>query len=110
MFEDQGHHFQTNNDSEIIAVYLADKLARGESLDQTLRGSLDDLDGTFTYLVATKNGLGYAKDRWSAKPLVTIETDDVVAIASEEVALREVFAGEIDRLEPQNSEVMTWSL
>ena len=110
MFEDQGHHFQTGNDSELIAVYLADKLAHGDSLNDTLQASLRDLDGTFTYLVATKDGLGYAKDQWSAKPLVTIETDDVVAIASEEVALREIFAGEIDRLEPQNYEVMTWSL
>ncbi len=110
MFEDQGHHFQTGNDSELIAVYLAAKLAHGDSLNDTLRASLKDLDGTFTYLVATRDGLGYAKDQWSAKPLVTIETDDVVAIASEEVALREIFAGEIDRLEPQNYEVMTWSL
>jgi glutamine phosphoribosylpyrophosphate amidotransferase len=110
MFEDRGHHFQTGNDSELIAVYLADKLAHGDSLNDTLQASLKDLDGTFTYLVATRDGLGYAKDQWSAKPLVTIETDDVVAIASEEVALREIFAGEIDRLEPQNYEVMTWSL
>ena len=110
MYQDQGHRFQTDNDSELIAVYLADKLANGETLLQTLEDSLDDLDGTFTYLVATKDGLGYAKDKWSAKPLVTIETDDIVAIASEEVALREVIAGEIDRLEPQNHEVMTWLL
>ena len=48
MYEDQGHHFQTGNDSELIAVYLADKLAQGESLDDALRASLDDLDGTFT--------------------------------------------------------------
>ena len=88
MYEDQGHHFQTGNDSELIAVYLADKLAHGEQLDDALRASLDDLDGTFTYLVATREGLGYAKDEWSAKPLVTMETDDVIAIASEEVALR----------------------
>ncbi len=110
MYQDQGHRFQTGNDSELIAVYLADKLANGETLHQTLESSLEDLDGTFTYLVATKDGLGFAKDRWSAKPLVTIETDDIVAIASEEVALRGVFAGEIDRLEPQNHEVMTWLL
>ncbi len=110
MYQDQGHRFQTGNDSELIAVYLADKLANGETLHQTLEGSLEDLDGTFTYLVATKDGLGYAKDNWSAKPLVTIETDDIVAIASEEIALRGVIAGEIDRLEPQNHEVMTWLL
>ena len=110
MYEDQGHHFQTGNDSELIAVYLADRLAQGEALDEALRASLEDLDGTFTYLVATRDGLGYAKDQWSAKPLVTMETDDVIAIASEEIALRGVFDQEIDRAEPQKSEVMTWLL
>jgi glutamate synthase domain-containing protein 1 len=110
MYEDQGHHFQTGNDSELIAVYLADKLAKGDPLDHALRSSLSDLDGTFTYLVSTKDGLGYAKDQWSAKPLVTMETDDIIAIASEEIALRGVFSQEIDRFEPQNSEVMTWLL
>ena len=109
-YEDQGYRFQTENDSELIAVYLADKLARGESLHQALSDSLEQLDGTFTYLVSTRDGLGYAKDRWSAKPLVTMETDQMVAIASEEVALRSVFSEEIARLEPQQNEVMTWLL
>ena len=108
-YEDDGHRFQTDNDSELIAVYLADKLARGESLDQALRSSLDDLDGTFTYLVCTRDGLGYAKDQWAAKPLVTTETENVVAIASEEVALRAVLSEEVQRTEPQEREVMTWS-
>ncbi len=107
-YEGKGHRFQTENDSELIAVYLADKLAKGEVLDQALRNALDDLDGTFTFLVSTKSGIGYAKDRWSAKPLVTMETDDVVAIASEEIALRSIFSEEIERTEPQESEVKTW--
>ena len=110
VYEDQGHHFQTGNDSELIAVYLAAKLSEGLDLNQALRSSLDDLDGTFTYLVATKDGIGYAKDRWSAKPLVTMETDDIIAIASEEISLRGVFTEEIELNEPQNSEVMTWLL
>ena len=115
MYEDQGHHFQTGNDSELIAVYLADKLARGDGLEDALQASLADLDGTFTYLVATRDGLGYAKDEWSAKPLVAMETDDIIAIASEEIALRgilptEMAGQEIDRVEPQKSEVMTWLL
>ena len=109
MHEDRGYRFQTENDSEVIAVYLAGRLAAGDSLDDALNGSLDDLDGTFTYLVSTADGLGYAKDRWAAKPLVTMETDDVVAIASEEVALRSVFDEEIERVEPQENEVRTWS-
>ena len=107
--ESRGHHFQTHNDSELIAVYLADKLSEGMELEEALRESLDDLDGTFTYLVSTKAGMGYAKDRWAAKPLVLMETDSVVALASEEVALRSVFADELVRTEPQEHEVMTWS-
>ena len=109
-YEDRGHRFQTGNDSELIAVYLAEKLAEGATLECALHESLDDLDGTFTYLVSTRDGVGCAKDQWSAKPLVTMETEDVVAIASEETALRSVFSDEIDRIEPQQGEVMTWSV
>ena len=109
-YEDSGHRFQTDNDSEIIAVYLADMLEKGSGLDQALACSLEDLDGTFTYLVSTRDGMGYAKDQWAAKPLVTMETEDVVAVASEEVALRSVFPEEIDRVEPQESQVLTWSV
>ena len=46
---------------------------------------------------------------------MTMETDNLIAIASEEVALRgilppEMAGEEIDRVEPQKSEVMTWLL
>ena len=110
-YRSMGHRFLTDNDSELIAVYLADKLAEGDPLESVLRQSLDDLDGTFTYLVSTKNGMGVAKDRWAAKPLVTMQTDDVVAVASEEIALRSVFTDdELDRGEPQENEVLTWSV
>ena len=106
-----GYRFLTENDSELIAVYLADKLAQGDSLTDALKYSLEELDGTFTYLVSTKDGIGVAKDRWAAKPLVTMETDDVVAVASEEIALRSVFTDqELDRAEPQENEVLTWSV
>ena len=107
-YEDEGHRFQTGNDSELIAVYLAEKLARGAALEDALYASLDDLDGSFTYLVSTDQGMGSAKDSLALKPLVLMETDDVVALASEEVALRSVFDEEIERVEPQQNEVMTW--
>lgn len=107
-YEDQGHRFQTENDSELIAVYLAEKLARGAKLQEALYDSLDDLDGSFTYLVSTEQGMGSAKDPLALKPLVLMETDEVVALASEEVALRSVFDEEIERVEPQQNEVMTW--
>ena len=107
-YEDRGHRFQTEIDSELIAVYLAEKLARGAGLEDALYNSLDDLDGSFTYLVSTDQGMGSAKDPLALKPLVLMETDEVVALASEEVALRSVFDEEIERVEPQQNEVMTW--
>ena len=37
-----------------------------------------------------------------------METDNRVAVASEETALLSVFQDEIDRFEPQEKECMTW--
>ena len=108
IFEERGFRFQTHNDSELIAVYLADKLAQGSELIEALQDSIKDFDGTFTYLVSTSRGIGYAKDKFAAKPLVVMERDDVVALASEEVALRQVFSEEIHRSEPQQSLCRVW--
>jgi glutamate synthase domain-containing protein 1 len=108
LYEERGYRFQTHNDSELIAVYLADKLAQGAALLEALQDSLADFDGTFTYLVSTSRGIGYAKDKLAAKPLVVMERPDVVALASEEVALRQVFAEEIERTEPQQSLCHVW--
>ncbi len=108
-FQERGFRFQTHNDSEVIAVYIADKLSRKEKLRDVLLDSLDDLDGTFTYVVSTESGIGMAKDRWSAKPFLILETSDMVGLASEEVALRRVFPDDIPRLEPQEHEVLSWS-
>ena len=109
-FEQRGFTFQTHNDSEVISVYIADKLSRGLKLSDALYNSLEDLDGTFTYVVCTSNGIGMAKDRWSAKPFVIYETDEIAAVASEEVALRRTFPHDLKRLEPQENQVMTWEV
>src|SRR5687768_6795885 len=82
--ERSGHRFQSECDSEIIAVYLAERLADGVSLETAMKGSLEDLDGVFTYLVVTEDSLGMAKDEMAAKPLVLHEGDGLVALASEE--------------------------
>ena len=47
-----------------------------------------DLDGVFTYIAVTEDALGVAKDEMAAKPLVLYESDDIVAMASEEIAIR----------------------
>ena len=86
--ERSGHRFQSECDSEIIAVYLAQKMSEGLSLEEAMNASLDDLDGVFTYICVTDEALGVAKDEMAAKPLVLYEGDDMVALASEEIAIR----------------------
>ena len=98
----------SNCDSELIAVYLADSMDRGEDLEESMNRSLSDLDGVFTYVVASQNELGMAKDYMAAKPMVLYESDDFVALASEEVAIRSVFPHEIDTTDPYEGEVRVW--
>ncbi|MCX9192287.1 glutamine amidotransferase [Carbonactinospora thermoautotrophica] len=105
-----GHRFQSECDSEIIAVYLAQKMDEGLSLETAMKQSLEDFDGVFTYLVVTENSLGVAKDEMAAKPLVLYESDDLVALASEEVAIRAIIDHEIDTYDPYEREVLVWTL
>jgi hypothetical protein len=95
-------------DSEIVAVYLAERMQQGDDLESAMRRSLDDLDGVFTYICVTEDALGVAKDELAAKPLVLYEGDDMVALASEEIAIRAVIDREIETYDPYESEVMVW--
>ena len=107
--ERYGHRFQSECDSEIIAVYLAQRMDEGLDLETSMKQSLEDLDGVFTYLVVTENALGMAKDEMAAKPLVLFESDDMVALASEEGAIRAVIGHDIDTYDPYEREVMVWT-
>lgn len=108
--ERRGFEFVTDNDSELIAVYLADKLSQGIPLKEALRTSIEDMDGTFSFLVSTKDEIGYAKDRLAAKPMIMFENDDLIAIASEEVSLNRLFPGKaLDTREPPPGSYDTWS-
>jgi methylamine---glutamate N-methyltransferase subunit A len=107
--ERSGHRFQSECDSEIIAVYLAEKMANGSSLEDAMRMSLDELDGVFTYICVSETSLGMAKDELAAKPLVLYEGEEMVALASEEIAIRAVIDHEIDTYDPYEGEVMVWS-
>ena len=106
--ERSGHRFQSECDSEIIAVYLAQQMSDGASLEDAMRQSLDELDGVFTYVCVTKDALGVAKDEMAAKPLVLYEADDLVALASEEIAIRAIIDHEIDTYDPYEGEVLVW--
>jgi glutamate synthase domain-containing protein 1 len=106
--ERRGHRFVSNCDSELIAVYLADRLNEGDGLEEAMRRSVGELDGVFTYLVATADQLGMAKDTLAAKPMVLYESDRFIALASEEVAIRSILPDEIDTCDPYDGEVRVW--
>lgn len=106
--EIKGHKFNTHNDSEVIAVYIADMLQQGATLEEAVQSTITVLDGTFTYLVATGDSIGYARDQFGSKPLVVTETNEFVAVASEEAALRKAFPYELNTREAQAREVRTW--
>ncbi len=97
-------------DSEIIAVYLAEFMSRGLSLETSMKHSLDDLDGVFTYVCVTGNQLGVAKDEMAAKPLVLFESDPLVAVATEEVAIRSLVKREVVTRDPYEREVLVWQV
>jgi glutamate synthase domain-containing protein 1 len=87
IYEQEGVRFYTENDSEIIGVYLGRQLREGRSLREALEASLGELDGSFSYLAATRDAFGFAKDPFCLKPLIVAESEGAVAVANEELAL-----------------------
>jgi methylamine---glutamate N-methyltransferase subunit A len=108
-YEQRGVGFVTENDSEVLAVYLAESLNRGETLRQGLDGVLRDMDGAFSCLAVTATEMGFVKDPYAFKPLVMAETDDFVAVATEEIAIRSAIPGDYKVSEAQVEEVRVWS-
>jgi methylamine---glutamate N-methyltransferase subunit A len=107
-YEQQGVRFYTENDSEIIGVYLAGKLDEGGGLEDALQRMLADLDGSYSCLAATESEFGFVRDPFALKPLCFTETADFVAIATEEIAIRAAFDGDYAVRETQAKEVRVW--
>lgn len=91
-----GYRFLTGNDSELIAVWVSDQMKAGLTMEQALKKSITAIDGVFTYMIATESGIGFAKDKFAMKPLVVIDQNGELAMATEEQAVRRVFADECD--------------
>lgn len=91
--ERQGYRFLTQNDSELIAVWVSDQMSKGMTLQEALAHSIKQIDGVFTYMIADQNGIGFAKDRFAIKPLATVQQNGEFCAATEEQALRRVYPG-----------------
>jgi glutamine phosphoribosylpyrophosphate amidotransferase len=105
-YEQRGTTFYTENDSEVIGVYLRDRLEHGRTLPEAMADSLTDLDGAYNYLVASPEGLGIVRDRFGFKPLFLAETEEFVAVATEEIALRIALPGNYRVFEPATNLVL----
>lgn len=109
-YEQRGVTFYTDNDSEVIGVYLRDRMQQGRSLAEAMADSVSDLDGAFNYLVASAQGLGIVRDRFGFKPLMLAETDEFTAVATEEIALRRALPGSYQVVEPPTGAALFYPL
>ena len=108
LLEQDGYRFHTGNDSELIAVYLADRMQRGQTFYDALKGSVYELDGCFAYLLSTADAIGSAKDMFAIKGLVVATVEEGVAMATEEQAIRAVFPDELETVHPDPKSVFVW--
>jgi methylamine---glutamate N-methyltransferase subunit A len=105
----EGIDFQTENDTEVAAGYLAWRMREGATLEQALEGCLDDLDGFYTFAVGTADGFAVLRDPIACKPAVLAETDDWVAMGSEWRAISVLpGAAEARMWEPEPGIVYVW--
>ena len=105
----EGIEFQTENDTEVAAGYLAWRLHEGASLEQALEGCLEDLDGFYTFAVGTADGFAVLRDPIACKPAVLAETDDWVAMSSEYRAISVLPGATEARIwEPEPGVVYVW--
>lgn len=105
-----GESFQTENDSEVAAGYLAWRMREGDNVDAALTQALKDLDGFYTFAIGTAEGFAVLRDPIACKPAVIAETDDWVAMSSEFRAiatLPDVAHAEI--WEPAPAKIYSWS-
>ena len=105
----KGIRFQTDNDSEVAAGYLAWRLQEGDSLDEALGHALEDLDGFYTFAIGSRDGFAVLVDPIGCKPAVMAETDDWAAMSSEFRAIATLPGVEDARIwEPVPTRIYSW--
>lgn len=105
----QGVEFDSENDSEVGARFVAHHLDRGADLEKALRLLCERFDGFYTLLVSTADSFAVVRDAIACKPALVAETDAWVAMASEYRALDVLPGiGNARIFEPEPEEVYVW--
>ncbi len=106
----RGETFQTENDSEVAAAYLAWRTREGDTIDQAIEGALTDFDGFYTFAIGTRDGFAVVRDPIACKPAVIAETDDWVAMSSEFRAIARLpGVANAEIWEPEPGRIYSWS-
>jgi glutamate synthase domain-containing protein 1 len=107
----EGVVFDSDNDTEVGARYIASRLQQGDDLETALINLGKVFDGFYTLVVTTADSMAVVRDPIACKPAIIAETDDYVAMASEYRALASLPGIETARIfEPEPGKVYTWSL
>ena len=107
----EGVVFDSENDTEVGARYVASRLQQGDTLEEALVNLGKVLDGFYTLVVTTADSMAVVRDPIACKPAIIAETDDYVAMASEYRALAALPGIENAGIfEPEPGKVYTWSL
>ena len=104
-----GIEFKTENDTEVAAAFISNRLSAGLSLKETLEDCVAELDGFYTFVVGTRNGFAVLRDPFACKPAVLAETGGFVAFASEYRALASLpGVKDAEVWEPEPAVVYNW--
>ena len=107
----EGESFQTENDTEVAAAYMAWRIRMGDSIDEALHGALKDLDGFYTFAIGVENGFAILRDPIACKPAIVGETDDWVAMSSEYRSIARLPGmADAELFEPEPGRIYSWSL
>ena len=105
----KGVSFKSENDTEVAAGYISNNLSNKKSLKETLKNSLSELDGFYTFITGTRKGFAVVRDEIACKPAVIAETKNYVAIASEFQAMAHLpDVNNAKIFEPEPGVVYSW--
>lgn len=102
--------FDSENDTEVGARFVAEQLAAGRDVATALKELCATFDGFYTLLVSDHDSFAVVRDAIACKPAVIAETGDWVAMASEYRALAGLPGVEQARIwEPEPEVVYAWT-
>ncbi|MGK2883011.1 MAG: glutamine amidotransferase [Mycobacterium sp.] len=106
----EGVVFDSDNDTEVGARFVAHQLASGADINLALKRLCAEFDGFYTLLVSNSDSFAVVRDAIACKPAVIAETDDWVAMASEYRAMVGLPGiADANLFEPEPEVVYSWS-